>query len=153
MSGMTMSTPRSSASGNIMPASIKIMSSPERRTSIFMPNSPSPPRGIAKREGLSNVAHILMRYARPNIVSHGSAGTGKATRLYQPQPKNINAHLVQTVSMNPGNANLPIGVARTANWEIGVPGRVLLNFIFYRSIARAHGIDILEKGRLVGIDA
>src|ERR1700676_5057551 len=60
MSGMTISTPRSSASGNIMPASIKIMSSPERRTIMFMPNSPSPPRGIAKREGLSNVAHVLM---------------------------------------------------------------------------------------------
>jgi hypothetical protein len=26
---------------------------------MFMPNSPSPPRGIAKREGLSKVAHVL----------------------------------------------------------------------------------------------
>ncbi len=39
---------------------------------MFMPNSPSPPRGIAKREGLSNVDHVLN--LRPNIVTHRSAG-------------------------------------------------------------------------------
>jgi hypothetical protein len=27
---------------------------------MFMPNSPRPPRGIAKREGLSNVARFLI---------------------------------------------------------------------------------------------
>src|ERR1700674_4127510 len=61
MSGITISTPRSSASGNIIPASIKIMSSPVRNTSMFIPNSPSPPKGIAKREGLFNAARILVR--------------------------------------------------------------------------------------------
>jgi hypothetical protein len=43
-----------------------------------MPNSPSPPKGIAKREGLSNVAHVLMRDARPIIVSHGGVGIRSA---------------------------------------------------------------------------
>src|SRR5215469_4604540 len=47
MSGMTRSTPRSSDSGNIMPASMTMMSSPSRNTIMFMPNSPSPPRGMA----------------------------------------------------------------------------------------------------------
>jgi len=28
---------------------------------MFMPNSPSPPRGIAKREGFFNAARILVR--------------------------------------------------------------------------------------------
>jgi hypothetical protein len=28
---------------------------------MFMPNSPSPPRGIAKREGFFNAARILLR--------------------------------------------------------------------------------------------
>jgi hypothetical protein len=28
---------------------------------MFMPNSPSPPRGIAKREGLLNAVRILVR--------------------------------------------------------------------------------------------
>jgi hypothetical protein len=28
---------------------------------MFIPNSPSPPRGIAKREGLFNAARILVR--------------------------------------------------------------------------------------------
>src|SRR5215470_1018883 len=50
MSGMTRSTPRSSDSGNIMPASMTMMSSPSRNTSMFMPNSPSPPRGMAVRD-------------------------------------------------------------------------------------------------------
>src|SRR5260370_19721335 len=61
MSGITISTPRSSTSGNIIPASIRIMSSPVRSTSMFIPNSPSPPRGIAKREGFFNAARILVR--------------------------------------------------------------------------------------------
>src|SRR6266567_6136042 len=61
MSGITISTPRSSASGNIIPASIRIMSSPVRSTSMFIPNSPNPPRGIAKREGFVNAARNLVR--------------------------------------------------------------------------------------------
>src|SRR5215472_14348833 len=47
MSGITRSTPRSSDSGNIMPASMTMMSSPSRNTIMFIPNSPSPPRGKA----------------------------------------------------------------------------------------------------------
>src|SRR5512146_1734061 len=45
MSGTTMSTPSSSASGNIRPASMTMISSPQRTAMQFMPNSPSPPRG------------------------------------------------------------------------------------------------------------
>src|SRR5262249_24301131 len=37
-------------SGNIMPASMTMMSSPKRSAIMFMPNSPRPPRGIAKRD-------------------------------------------------------------------------------------------------------
>src|ERR1700722_2563177 len=50
MSGMTMSTPRSSCSGNINPASMTIISSPKRKASIFMPNSPNPPSGMAHND-------------------------------------------------------------------------------------------------------
>src|SRR5713101_9019848 len=50
MSGMTRSTPRSSDSGNIMPASMTMMSSPTRKAIIFIPNSPSPPSGMAVRD-------------------------------------------------------------------------------------------------------
>src|SRR5881392_422946 len=45
MSGTTMSTPSNSDSGNIRPASMTMMSSPQRTAMQFMPNSPSPPRG------------------------------------------------------------------------------------------------------------
>ena len=55
MSGMTMSTPRSSCSGNISPASMTMMSSPERRASMFIPNSPNPPSGMAHNEGALNL--------------------------------------------------------------------------------------------------
>src|ERR1700681_2664467 len=47
---MTRSTPRSSDSGNIMPASTTIISSPTRSTIMFIPNSPRPPRGITVRD-------------------------------------------------------------------------------------------------------
>jgi hypothetical protein len=32
-----------------------------RSTSMFIPNSPKPPRGIAKSEGFVNAARILVR--------------------------------------------------------------------------------------------
>src|SRR5206468_159529 len=46
MSGTTMSTPSSSDSGNMRPASMTMMSSPQRTAMQFMPNSPRPPSGI-----------------------------------------------------------------------------------------------------------
>src|SRR5229473_6507586 len=46
MSGITRSTPSNSDSGNIIPASTTRMSSPNRNAIMFIPNSPSPPRGI-----------------------------------------------------------------------------------------------------------
>src|SRR5438477_8718332 len=45
MSGTTMSTPSSSDSGNISPASMTKMSSPQRTAMQFIPNSPRPPSG------------------------------------------------------------------------------------------------------------
>src|SRR6185437_6907080 len=45
MSGTTISTPSSSASGNIRPPSMTMMSSPQRTAMQFIPNSPRPPRG------------------------------------------------------------------------------------------------------------
>src|SRR5882672_10830909 len=50
MSGMTKSTPSNSDSGNIMPASMTMISSPSRSAIMFMPNSPRPPRGTAVRD-------------------------------------------------------------------------------------------------------
>src|ERR1700687_2854165 len=47
---MTRSTPSNSDSGNIMPASMTMMSSPNCNANMFMPNSPRPPRGMAVRD-------------------------------------------------------------------------------------------------------
>jgi hypothetical protein len=51
-----------------------------RKTSMFMPNSPSPPRGIAKREGLSNAAHVLAR--GPSSYHNGLWEIGEAERSW-----------------------------------------------------------------------
>src|SRR5712692_4567754 len=45
-SGMTISTPGASSSGNPMPASMMMASPPHRIAIMFMPNTPTPPRGI-----------------------------------------------------------------------------------------------------------
>src|SRR5947209_9022938 len=59
MSGTTISTPNSSDSGNIRPASITMMSSPQRRAMQFIPNSPRPPRGI-KWSFPAGISELLM---------------------------------------------------------------------------------------------
>jgi hypothetical protein len=42
---------------------------------MFMPNSPSPPKGIAKREGLTNVAHVLK--SDPSSYHRGARELGR----------------------------------------------------------------------------
>ena len=48
---MIRSTPSSSGSGNMTPASMRIAVSPQATTIMFMPNSPSPPSGISSSGG------------------------------------------------------------------------------------------------------
>ena len=50
-SGMMRSTPSSSGSGNITPASTTIVVSAQVSASMFMPNSPSPPRDTTSSIG------------------------------------------------------------------------------------------------------
>src|SRR5664280_85795 len=52
MSGMTRSMPNISSSGNIRPQSMTTMSSPYSNTYMFLPISPTPPRGMM-RSGVS----------------------------------------------------------------------------------------------------
>src|SRR5712692_9948968 len=68
---MTRSTPRSSDSGNIMPASMTIMSSPSRRANMFMPNSPRPPSGMAVRDCEGLLKKEVSPQCNRGIVSHG----------------------------------------------------------------------------------
>src|SRR4029453_19292254 len=51
MSGTTRSIPNISSSGNISPQSITTMSSPYSNTYMFLPISPTPPRGMIRRIG------------------------------------------------------------------------------------------------------
>src|SRR6187401_2594006 len=48
MSGMTRSMPNISSSGNISPQSITTMSSPYSNRYMFLPISPTPPRGMIR---------------------------------------------------------------------------------------------------------
>src|SRR5687768_12037497 len=50
---MTRSTPSSSGSGNMTPASMRMAVSPQAISIMFMPNSPSPPSGMISRGGTS----------------------------------------------------------------------------------------------------
>src|SRR5215218_1356967 len=52
MSGITRSIPNISSSGNISPQSMTTMSSPYSNTYMFLPISPTPPRGMIRREWL-----------------------------------------------------------------------------------------------------
>src|ERR1700687_2214038 len=72
MPGITRWTPRSSDSGNIMPASMTMMSSPSRKAIMFMPNSPRPPSGMAVRD----CAGLLKKELSPwcNRESYHSGG-------------------------------------------------------------------------------
>src|SRR5215471_20540048 len=77
ISGMTRSMPRSSDSGNIIPASITMMSSPKRSAIMFMPNSPRPPRGIAKRDCRDLLNELSAPRVKENrITSTRSANSG-----------------------------------------------------------------------------
>src|SRR3954451_14456403 len=49
MSGTTRSMPNISSSGNISPQSMTTMSSPYSKTNMFLPISPTPPRGMIRR--------------------------------------------------------------------------------------------------------
>src|SRR5690242_6000036 len=60
MSGTTMSTPSSSASGNIRPASMTMISSPHRTAMQFIPNSPRPPSGTRCSFPAGIVNYLLM---------------------------------------------------------------------------------------------
>src|SRR5258708_24084502 len=71
MSGITRSTPSNSDSGNIIPASTTKISSPNRNAIMFIPNSPSPPRGITVSDCL-----LLLNEGfspQPNFESYHTA--------------------------------------------------------------------------------
>ena len=68
-----------------------------------------------------------MRDARPIIVSHGGVGIRNAGLDYTLPPEETR--------------------------DRGVEKRVLLDLIFQGGISRADGIDILEEGSLLRIDA
>src|SRR2546425_5639777 len=60
MSGMTRSMPSISSSGNMRPASMTTMSSPDSSASMFFPISPTPPSGMT-RSGLAKERDLLRR--------------------------------------------------------------------------------------------
>ena len=73
-----MSTPRSSCSGNIRPASMTMMSSPKRRAIMFMPNSPSPPSGMAHNEGCQSKRCSSVSFSLKLQVSSYHSGSGRS---------------------------------------------------------------------------
>ena len=97
---MIRSTPSSSGSGNMTPASIRMAVSPQATTIMFMPNSPSPPSGISSSGGVPST-RVAVRHrqsetpvskpgvegqARSDAVHDGSGGShaGGWRRLCKP---------------------------------------------------------------------
>src|SRR6185437_12018955 len=76
MSGTTMSTPRSSDSGNMRPASMTMMSSSQRSARQFMPNSPRPPRGMIF-SFFDFIAHLRCYHLDEDRVRQRRAGAGE----------------------------------------------------------------------------
>src|SRR6185437_8422260 len=76
MSGTTMSTPRSSDSGNMIPASMTMMSSSQRSARQFMPNSPRPPRGMIF-SFFDFIAHLRCYHLDEDQVRQRRAGAGE----------------------------------------------------------------------------
>src|SRR5687767_12017323 len=67
MSGMTRSMPSISSSGNIRPASTTTMSSPCSMASMFLPISPTPPRGMM-RIALAKERHLIRCLFLPHLL-------------------------------------------------------------------------------------
>src|SRR5437867_8970779 len=63
MSGMTRSMPSIPSSGNMRPASMTTMSSPDSSASMFLPISPTPPSGMT-RSGLAKERDLFRRLLR-----------------------------------------------------------------------------------------
>ncbi len=76
---MIRSTPSSSGSGNMTPASITIVVSPQVSASMFMPNSPRPPSGT-----ISSIRETILRTGEPRQslagLSRSSGAAGGAAR-------------------------------------------------------------------------
>src|SRR5690348_9077995 len=64
MSGMTRSIPSMPSSGNMRPASTTTISSPTSIASMFLPISPTPPRGITRSDALdlAKERYLLHRF-------------------------------------------------------------------------------------------
>src|SRR6185437_13730354 len=89
ISGTTISTPSSSVSGNMRPASMTMMSSPQRTAMQFIPNSPRPPRGTrcSFPAGISNLnANRVSPWFESASRLGGCGGTGLHALKDKPSP-------------------------------------------------------------------
>src|SRR5215472_9203861 len=110
MSGMTRSTPNSSDSGNIIPESTTMMSSSSCSTIMFMPNSPSPPRGIAVSECVVLLGALLKETLTPQCKreSYHTAKIREWRRSREQGTKKIPKRLVVRITgekMSDGDEN------------------------------------------------
>ena len=74
---MIRSTPSSSGSGNITPASTRMAVSPQAITIMFMPNSPTPPSGTSSSGGASMPRNQQDSFvsSRPSVTTDNACGS------------------------------------------------------------------------------
>src|SRR5438874_8549309 len=149
MSGMTRSTPKSSDSGNIMPASMTMRSSPSRNTIMFMPNSPSPPRGMAVRVCVVLCAALLgvllneTSTPQPKRASYHTLGTHAGNACSYEARRGSFASVVGIASEQMGDGDENHG-AKCGSSE-GIPEAATKDFKFRENPAANEGTDQAEN--------
>src|SRR5512146_1918461 len=104
-----MSTPSNSDSGNMRPASITMMSSPQRTAMQFMPNSPRPPRGMRRSFPDGIVANQMLSELEPISVQPQTRGEPPAPAPPQDAPAFDAPALSQCYTEHPGRAGFQKG--------------------------------------------
>jgi hypothetical protein len=120
---MTRSTPKSSGSGNITPASMSRAVSPQAMSSMFMPNSPTPP------SGMTSTPAALDRPADCCNGAIASSGHGdRASVAHRRSSAAVREHRVSARGARPiGSLGRPENRLETgANYSTGVgwPGAI-----------------------------
>ena len=160
---MIRSTPSSSGSGNITPASTTIVVSPQATTIMFMPNSPRPPSGIRLERRESAVDRARQSPVKaPHIRVRHPAGT--TSRVDRPStsrghdPRGEPPGRAEPASMRRSAAIVcPPGAAGTADQGLRKIAQTIAQLsreaVAKNSASRANSVSCSVSGRRDRIDA
>ena len=127
-SGVMRSTPGSSDSGNVTPASTTTSVSPNESAIRFMPNSRSPPRATTSSvgpEGSTGVSRLFMHQATEidqravRHASHGGSLTGEGPHTQRTRPNQTHQCRLHTCVRAAGDSRRTVSSTREASRSNG----------------------------------